>query len=256
MAGYSLADKRVWITGASYGIGRHLALELTDRGVRLALSARSSEKLESVAEECGSPDPLVLPLDVTDRDANHRAVQQIDREFGGLDVAVFNAGTSEFVDTENFDAELFEKLYRVNVFGVVYGVEAVLPLFQRDGGGYLVGMSSSSAYLPLPRAEAYGSTKSAVKYLFESLRIDLSDRNVDVTVICPGFVDTPLTDKNDFPMPFLMQPEDAARRIANGMERKHHEIHFPSLFTYVLKCIGRIPSRLYTLLIRKTVGSQ
>jgi len=246
-------DRRVWITGASTGIGEAIAREMSQRGARVALSARSGARLAELVAELGPEKTLAVPLDVTDRDANHRAVATIREAWGGLDVALLNAGTCEYVDVQAFDATLFERTYRINLMGMVYGIEAALPELRRSKTPSLVGMSSTVAYAGLPRSEAYGSSKAAIRHLMESLRIDLYREGIHVAVICPGFVRTPLTDKNDFPMPMRVEADYAGRVIADGILRRRNEIHFPKSFSIPFKMLALLPASLWTLLGQRLI---
>ena len=222
----SVADRHVWVTGASTGIGRAVTIELARRGARVVASARNESALDTLARECGDR-VQALPLDVTDRQANRWAAEEISRRMGSLDIAFLNAGTCEYVDVASFDSALFERTIRSNFLSMVYGIEAVLPLLRQSPAPQLVGMSSTVAYRGLPRSEAYGASKAAIKNLFESLQIDLAREAFRVSVVCPGFVRTPLTDRNDFPMPFRIEADEAARRIVDGIEAGKPEIHFP-----------------------------
>lgn len=244
MAEGSLQGRRVWVTGASLGIGRAVAVELARRGARVVISARTESKLDEVLEECGDG-ALIAPLDVTDREANQRVVTRIQKELGGLDIAFLNAGTCEYVDPARFDASLFERQVQVNYLALVYGIEAVLPLLRESSHPHLVGMSSTVAYGAIPRAEAYGATKAAAKYTLETLRVTLKPEGIPVSVICPGFVRTPLTAKNDFPMPFMVEVDVAARIIVDGIVRKRREIHFPRRFSWAFKLLTKLPNPLY-----------
>jgi NAD(P)-dependent dehydrogenase (short-subunit alcohol dehydrogenase family) len=250
----SLKNVRVWITGASSGIGRAVAIELARRGCRIALSARSREPLDRLAHEIGNG-AISIPIDVTGREANLRAAAEIESRFGGLDIAFFNAGSCEYVETAKFDSAVFERMMRLNFLSMVYGIEAALPLLRRSPRPQIVGMSSAAAYRGLPRAEAYGASKAAARHMLQSLRLDLAPAKIRVTIVCPGFVRTPLTDKNDFSMPMLVEPVSAARRIADGIERLQHEIHFPKLFTGALKILSLMPSPLYARLAQRIVRS-
>lgn len=252
MTRHDLAQRRVWITGASSGIGRAMAQEFARRGSRLALSGRNEAALAEVVQACGgSPRALAVPFDVTDRRANHAAVETISRELGGLDIAVFNAGTCEYLDVRHFDSGIFERTFQINVISMAYGIEAALPLLRASPHPHLVGMSSTVAYGGLPRAEAYGASKAAIRWMLESLRIDLMPERIFVSVICPGFVRTPLTDRNDFAMPALLEPEDAARRIVDGIERCRAEIHFPKRFSVPFKLLALLPTGLYSRLVSR-----
>jgi len=250
--GRAFQDRVVWLTGASKGIGRALALELAARGARLALSARTAPELDALVQHIGGERAAAFPLDVTDRAATHDTVAAIEQRFGGVDVAVLNAGTAEYVDVHHFDAGVFERMMRINVLSVAYGVEAVLPLLRRAPQPHLVGVSSAVAYAGLPKAEAYGASKAAVRNMLQGLRIHLRAEGIAVSVVCPGFVRTPLTDLNDFPMPLRIEAERAARLMADGMARRAQEIHFPKLFTLTYRCLAVLPAPLYTRLLAFT----
>lgn len=253
MSRLSVKGRRVWVTGASAGIGRAVTLELVRRGATVVASARNEQALTELARECGNDRVVVLPFDVTDRSANQRAADEIRRCLGGLDMAFFNAGTCEYVDVTKFDSALFERTMQTNFLSMVYGLEAILPLLRQSPAPQLVGMSSTMAYGGLPRSEAYGASKAAIKNLFESLQIDLLHEGISVSVVCPGFVRTPLTDRNDFPMPFRIEADEAARRIVDGIEAKKPEIHFPKRFSLLFKFLTLLPSRLYIRLCAKMV---
>lgn len=246
-------NKTIWLTGASKGIGRALALELAERGAKLALSARNEKELEQLANEMGNQPTLILPMDVTEHAANIAAVTKIMHEWGQLDIAIFNAGNAEYVDVQHFDSALFERSMLTNFQSMVYGIEAALPLLRQSSAPHIVGMSSTAAYGGLPRSEAYGASKAAIRNMLEGLRISLSPENIDVSVICPGFVRTPLTDKNDFPMPMIIEADTAAKIIADGISNRVEEIHFPKMFSLMLKFFSSLPSPMYTRLIRKMV---
>ncbi|MBB3191697.1 SDR family NAD(P)-dependent oxidoreductase [Halomonas cerina] len=241
MAAYT--TQRIWLTGATSGIGRALAERLLDQGHRVALSARRPEALADLAGD--RDNALPLPLDVTDRQTVLAAGRRLEARFGGLDLVILNAGTCEYLDARHFDVELVERVFAPNVFGVLYGIEAALPLLRRaraEGGRpLLAATSSASAYLALPRAEAYGASKAALSHFLESLRLDLAGEGIDVSIIHPGFVKTPLTDRNDFPMPMRVSVEQAAEAILAGLTAHRLDIHFPRRFTLLLKLLGVLP---------------
>jgi NAD(P)-dependent dehydrogenase (short-subunit alcohol dehydrogenase family) len=243
------------VTGASAGIGRAVAVELARRGATVVASARNEGALRQLVAECGGERIVPLPLDVTDRDATLRAVDTIRQRLGGLDIAFFNAGTCEYVDARKFDSTVFERTMQTNFLSMVYGIEAVLPLLRASRGAQLVGMSSTVAYRGLPRAEAYGASKAAIKQLLESLDLDLMRDGIAVSVVCPGFVRTPLTDRNDFPMPFRIEADEAARRIVDGIEARVPEIHFPKRFSLLLKLVALLPHRLYVMVCARIMRS-
>ncbi|WP_416138274.1 SDR family NAD(P)-dependent oxidoreductase [Halomonas sp. HK25] len=238
--------QRIWLTGATSGIGRALAERLLADGHRVALSARGEAELETLA--AGRDNALLLPLDVSDRKAVAHAGERIAADFGGLDLALLNAGTCEYLDAGRFDVDLVERVFAPNFFGAVYCIDAALPLLRRaraEGGRpLLAATSSAAAYLPLPRAEAYGASKAALSHFLESLRLDLHAEGIGVSLIHPGFVKTPLTDRNDFAMPMRVGVEQAAEAILEGLSRRRLDIHFPRRFTLLLRLMGILPPAL------------
>jgi short-subunit dehydrogenase len=224
---------RIWITGASTGIGAATARELVRRGHTLFLTARSADKLAELPGEA-------KPGDVTDREAMHRIADEIQP----LDVALLNAGTYVPVDPRAFDADVFRRHLDVNVMGTVHCVEAVLPAMLAAGRGRIAVVASVTGYAALPRAAAYGATKAFLISMGDSLRADLAGTGVEVTVVNPGFVRTPLTDQNEFNMPFRIEPEHAARVIADGLEAGKPEISFPLPMALAMKLLGSLPGAL------------
>ncbi len=247
-----LTGRRIWVTGASSGIGRALAVALAQRRNTVIISGRNRERLEATRSEC--PEQMMcLPFDVASRDATENAARKIRAELEGLDIAILNAGTCEYVDVRKLDVELIRRVTEINYLGFVYGVGAALPLLRDGNEPYLVGMSSTVAYTGLPTAEAYGSTKAAIRHFLQALRVDLLREGIDVSIICPGFVKTPLTDLNEFPMPMRITSEEAAKRIIRGMQRRSHEIRFPTLFANALRLLAILPSRCRTKILAKTM---
>ncbi len=242
------SNRRVWITGASSGIGKALALELSREGARIVVSGRNAERLAEVSKACAG-EVWVLPFDAADRKATCEAAREVDHAWGGMDTVVLNAGICEYIDLPAFDATSVQRVMDVNFMGIVYGIEAILPLLRKGHLPHLVGMSSTVAYTGLPRAEAYGASKAAIRYLLQALRIDLLAEKIDVSIICPGFVQTPLTDLNDFPMPMRISAEESAKRIRKGLERRAHEIRYPTCFALILRTLAVLPSRLRTRLL-------
>ena len=246
-------NKRVWVTGASSGIGKAVAIELVKRGARVAISARNELALKTIAREIGEDKTLVIPMDVTDKEQNAEAVKRIEEVWGGLDIAFFNAGTAEYVDIKNFDSSVFERTMKTNFMSMVYGIEAVLPLMRYSTTAQLGGMSSTVSFAGVPRAEAYGASKAAVRNMMQGLRIHLVQENIKVFTVCPGFVRTPLTDKNDFPMPMRIEVDVAAKIIVDGIQKGTEEIHFPKLFSWMYKFLSYLPAGIYTRLMLNTV---
>jgi short-subunit dehydrogenase len=246
-------SRAVWITGASSGIGRELALQLARRGDRVAVSARRAGELQKLAAEAAAGRILPYPVDVGDATAMARAADEIEAALGPLDLAVFNAGTHAPVEIERFSAAPFRLLMEINYMGAVNGLAAVVPRFVARRAGHVAVVSSVAGYRGLPSASAYGPTKAALINLCESLKPDLDRYGVTISVINPGFVRTPLTDLNSFPMPFLMEPDAAARRIVAGLDKGAFEITFPRRFTFMLKVARMLPYALYFRLVKRAI---
>ena len=233
-------SRRIWLTGASSGIGHALAIELLQQGHRLALSARSKEPLQALAEQFPAQ-VLVVNGDLTDAEQVQRIGDRILREWGALDSAILNAGNCEYVEVSQFEAAMVERVLRANLLSAAYCIEAALPLLRRGNAAQLVAVGSSVTYTALPRAEAYGASKAGLRYLMETLRIDLASEDIAVTLVSPGFVDTPLTQKNDFPMPWRVSAQRAAQIIARRLPARPYEIAFPLPFIAVLRLLGALP---------------
>ncbi len=240
--------KVAWITGASTGIGRELALRLSASGVKVAASARSADKLASLGTSV-----LAVPLDVTDAAACREAVNRIERELGPIDLAVLGAGTYAPVSVDKLDPALFARMMDTNYMGVVNCVSALAPRMTARGQGHLSWIASVAGYMGLPKAAAYGPTKAALINLAESLYPEMKLTGVKVSVINPGFVETPLTAQNDFEMPFLMKPEEAARRTLDGLRAGHFEIAYPRRFVAILKSVRALPYPAFFRLITRAV---
>ncbi|WP_415754749.1 SDR family NAD(P)-dependent oxidoreductase [Pseudomonas leptonychotis] len=235
--------RRIWLTGASSGIGAALAEQLLQQGHRLALSARTLEPLQALAKRYPQQ-VLVVAGDLSDADEVRTIGEHITQVWGALDCAILNAGTCEYVEVSTFEAAMIERVMRANLFTASYCIEAALPLLRLGNRPHLVGVGSSVTFMPLPRAEAYGASKAAMRYLMETLRIDLRAENIAVTLVSPGFVDTPLTQKNDFAMPMRWPVDKAARYIAERLAGQPFEIAFPGPFIAILKLLGCLPKRL------------
>jgi len=237
----------VWITGASSGIGEALARELTGRGARVAITARRGDRLDEIAGDR----MLAVPADVTDLGAMRAAAARVEQELGPIDLAVLNAGTWKQMDVTAWDTELFRRHVETNLMGMVHGIDAVLPGMRRRRGGVIAGVSSVAGYRGWPSSEAYGSTKAAEINLLESLRIDLLPLDIKVLTVCPGFVRSDLTAENTFRMPFLIDPPDAAARIADGIAREKAEIVFPLPMMMLMKATRLVPVRPWTALMSR-----
>ena len=235
--------RRIWLTGASSGIGAHLAEALLQGGACVALSARTVAPLQAVSDRY--PDQVLLvPGDLTDSLQVREIGKRIAQAWGAVDTVILNAGTCEYVDAQHFDAALIERVVRTNLLASSYCLESALPLLRQGVEPHVVAVVSSVTYWPLPRAEAYGASKAGLRYLLESLRIDLAHEGIDVTLVSPGFVDTPLTAKNDFPMPMRWSAEKAAQHICKRLEKRQLEIAFPMLFIATLRLMACLPKRL------------
>ncbi|MCX7153707.1 MAG: SDR family NAD(P)-dependent oxidoreductase [Proteobacteria bacterium] len=244
--------RRVWLVGASTGIGAALAALLLERGARVALSSRSRDALDALAAE--QANALVLPADVTDAGALAAAHAQILAAWGGVDLAVFNAGTHSPVRAWELDLAQAKTLIDTNLMGVLNGLAAALPDMLAQKSGAVAVVASVAGYSGLPTSLIYGATKAALINLAETLYLDLAPKGLGVHLICPGFVETPLTAKNQFAMPALIPAAEAAREIVAGLARGEFEIHFPKRFTRVVKFLRLLPYRWYFWLVHKGTG--
>ena len=246
--------KRVWITGASSGIGAAVARELASQGAHVALSARSGDTLHAIVGSLPGGPHLALPLDTRDAAAATAAVQRIVKELGGVDLALLAAGTYQPMRGYDIDLEAARGLLDVNLMGTLNCLASVVPSMLTAGTGQLAIVASVAGYRGLPKAAIYGPSKAALINLAETLRLDLGPRGIKVQLINPGFVKTPLTEQNDFKMPALITPEQAAKAIVTGLRGSRFEIHFPKRFTRLLKFLRLLPYGLYFPLIRRITG--
>ena len=235
--------KRVWLIGASTGIGEALARLLDQLGCKQMLSARSGDKLASLAGELKHA--TALPMDITDQPAVEEAFESVVSALGGIDLVVFMAGTYSEMSVKAFDLQKVRQQIDVNLNGTMGVLSKVLPRMIEQHAGHLAIVSSVAGYRGLPNSLAYGPTKAALINLAEALHLELKPHNVGVSVINPGFVDTPLTQKNTFPMPFLITADKAAQEIVDGLEKGQFEIHFPKAFTRSLRMLRVLPYSLY-----------
>jgi len=254
-----LADwsgRTAWLVGASTGIGRATAARLHALGARVVVSARSAASLEAFT--LAHPGSEAIALDATDREALHAAAAGVVARHGRLDLVVYCAGTYAPMRATEFNLEVALQHQQVNYVGALYLLDAVLPhlLTQaRTGqGGHLSLVSSVAGYRGLPKSLAYGPTKAALTHLAQTLYLDLHPLGLGVSVVNPGFVQTPLTAQNEFHMPALITPEQAAEEMLQGWRRGEFEIHFPKRFTRVLKALGLLPDRPYFAAVRRATG--
>ena len=251
---------RVWITGAGKGIGRAVAWEYAAHGWTVAVSARTAADLDALVQEAAAanvPGKIVAyPADVTDQDAMKRAFKAIEHEMGPLDDVIFNAGTHLPNNVESFSVAPFRTLMEINFLGVVNGLSAVIPAFVSRGSGHIGVVASVAGYGGLPLASAYGASKAALINMCEALRPELQAAGVVLSVINPGFVRTPLTNKNTFAMPFRIEANVAARHIYKGMRRGKFEIAFPWIFVTLLKILGMLPYAVYFGVTRRIIAAK
>ena len=220
------------ITGATSGIGMQLAKDYLAKDQHVYAVGRDYEALAELKSLGATP----IELDLMDREAVIAAFEKLDT----IDLAICCAGACEYLDMPNFDSESFMKVMSINMGTLSHAIEGVLPKLIASKGR-LVGLGSASAYVPFARAEAYGSSKAAIHYLMKTLQISLAPFDVAVSLVVPGFVDTPMTEQNDFPMPFLQTPQQASQAIRDGIEAEHEVIEFPRKLTLPLKTLGTLP---------------
>ncbi len=236
----------VWVTGASSGIGEALAYRLAKQGFHVAASARSAYKLLQMASgNYGAGSIRAFPLDVTDAEAIAEVVDRIRVEFGRIDIAVLNAGTYLPEDTVDLDVEMVRRQFDINVFSVLNCMSVLFPEMRTNGKGHIAIVSSVAGYRGLPHSAAYSATKAALIALAESLQSLYAQHKVKLQIINPGFVRTPLTAKNTFPMPFLITAEKAADIIARGLTSNRFEIVFPWPMAILMKIVRMLPYALF-----------
>jgi len=235
--------KTAWITGASSGIGRALAARLAEQGVRVAASARNAAKLEELRSSHSGI--LAVPLDVTHRDDVRAAFVRLEAELGAIDLAVLNAGIWQPMSVSAFDAGKSAESMTVNYLGIANALEQLIPPMIERRSGHIALVSSVAGYRGLPKAAAYAPTKAAVISLAEVLRLELSRHGITVSLVNPGFVETPMTSVNDFPMPYIVPVDEAADRIIRGLAARKYEIAFPWQLVASLKLLRILPNALY-----------
>lgn len=245
---------RVWVIGASSGIGAALARALLASGARVALSARNAEALAAVASGTKAGQVLVLPLDVTREEQLSAALDSIEADWSGLDLAVILAGSHRSVRAWQLSAAEARLLVETNLLGAMNACAVVVPHLVKKGSGGIAVVSSVAGYGGLPTSLVYGATKAALINFTETLYLDLAPRGISVYLVNPGFVRTPLTDKNEFTMPALISAEEAAREMMRGFVAGRFEIHFPKRFTLWLKFLKLLPYRLYFRAVHKFTG--
>ena len=243
--------KSVWLVGASSGIGRATASALHAQGAKVFVSARNRQALDTFVAE--HPGAVAVAVDAGDAASVDKASELV-LDHGPLDLLLYCAGYYKEMRATEFDLKEMLKHQQVNYVGALYVLNAVLPHFAARKAGHISLISSVAGYRGLPKSLAYGPTKAALINLAETLYVDLQDRRVGVSLICPGFVETPLTAQNKFTMPGLIKPEQAAQEILRGWQRGEFEIHFPKRFTLWMKALSLLPNALYFPLVRKFTG--
>lgn len=243
-------EKTVLITGASSGIGKALAIELSKLNCRLVLTARRDNLIRDYKDELEVEDNnlLILKNDVSDKVSCAESYGKIVEEFGSVDVAILNAGMGRTMKVEEYNSRHAENIIGTNFMGIIYWVEQLVPDFIKRKTGIIAGVSSMADNRGYSGSGFYSASKAAATIYLEGLRIELYKHNVRVITIRPGFVKTPMTAKNNFEMPFLMSPEKSAKYIAKGIEKEKRVIQFPSAMVLITTLVGLIPGRIYELL--------
>ena len=250
-----MTNKTIWITGGSTGIGKALAIKFANNGWNVAVSARRAELLNELSNSYENISGF--PLDVTDKEKCKEVFNEIKNKYENIDICFFSTGTWDPKKEKDIDVEQMENVFKVNFFGTVNSIKAVEQYFRDKKNGIITIVSSIAGYRGLPNSTGYGPSKSALNNLTESLYFDLKRYNVRVCLVSPGFIKTPMTDKNDFKMPFLKTPEYAADKIYDGLVNKNvFEIHFPKSLTVILKILSFLPSKIYFGLIGKMTKYQ
>ncbi|MDA9650936.1 SDR family NAD(P)-dependent oxidoreductase [Candidatus Pelagibacter sp.] len=247
--------KTIWITGGSTGIGKALAIKFSNEGWNVAISARRIELLNEISNQ--HENITAFPLDVTDKIKCEEVFDQIKSKYNNVDICFFSTGTWNPKKEKDIDIEQIEEVFKVNFFGTVNSIKAVEQFFKNQKSGIITIVSSIAGYRGLPNSTGYGPSKSALNNLAESLYFDFKRFNIRVCLVSPGFIKTPMTDKNDFKMPFLKTPEYAANKIYDGLINKDNfEIHFPKVLTVILKILSFLPSKIYFGLVGKLTKHQ
>ncbi len=256
MSYIELRDKTIWITGASSGIGYELALQLADQGNFVIASARNQEQLASLVAH--SPKRIVaLPADISDSTTRPLIKDKLSEITDSIDILIMSAGVVGYDDNLLFSDEMYQYVFGANFFGLVNTMAIARPFLDKSQQrAYVVGVSSMSMMIAFPRAQAYGASKAAADYFLHSLCIDLPQRHYDVSIVRPGFIKTTMTDENDFPMPFLMTAEVAAKRIISGMKKRKRLIEFPRRLGWLIRVISWFPSLWYGIIGPKSSRNQ
>ena len=247
--------KTIWITGGSTGIGKALAIKFANKGWNVAISARRENLLQEISNS--HENIHGFPVDVTDKIKCKQTFEQIKNKFENIDICFFSTGTWDPKKEKDIDVEQIENVFKVNFFGTLNSNKAVQEYYKNRKMGTITIVSSIAGYRGLPNSTGYGPSKSALNNLAESLYFDFKRSNVRVCLVSPGFIKTPMTDKNDFKMPFLKTTKYAAEKIYYGLVNKNiFEIHFPKSLTLILKILSFLPSSIYFSLVGKMTKYQ
>ena len=243
-------DKKIWITGASSGIGRSLAIKFANEGWKVAASARRENLLKELSNKY--PNIESFPLDVTNINKCNSVFKEIIEKFENIEICVFGTGIHDPESEKEFNLDKIKKIMEVNFFGVMNSINSVYSYYNEKKSGQISVISSVAGYRGLPAAGAYCASKSALTSFTESLYFEMKRKNVRVTLISPGFIKTPMTDQNDFSMPMIKSPEFAAEQIYLGLiKKKGFEIHFPKAFTFIMKILRILPNNVYFKIMEK-----
>ena len=246
-----MVNKKIWITGASSGIGKALAEKFALEGWKVAISARRKEILDQMAKDTNISS---YPLDVTDKDQVDAVFKKIINDFGSLDLCVFSSGTYDPKLEKEINIQQNKFVMETNFFGVLHCIKSVEQYFKDKKDGHVSIVSSVAAYRGLPNSSGYGPSKAALTNLTESLYFDFKKYNVRISLVSPGFIKTALTAKNEFPMPFIKSPKFAAEKMFKGLTKsKAFETHFPKELTFFLKFLRVLPYKMYLFMIDKLV---
>ncbi|WP_196258482.1 SDR family NAD(P)-dependent oxidoreductase [Pelagibacterium limicola] len=247
-----MTGRVAWIVGGGTGIGAETAKGLVARGWTVAVSGRRSAPLAALHRSHGAHP---FPLDVADREAVSATVEGIIAELGRIDLMIFSVARKETVSPGTYDYDAYARIIDTNLLGAMRVIDPVVAQMRRQGGGEIVLVASVAGYFGLPRSAAYSSGKAAMIALAETMRTELAPDGISVRVVCPGFVKTDFTARNNFPMPFLIEADDAGRRIVSGLlDSKRFEIAFPRRFVLILKAIRMLPYPLFFRIMRKLAG--
>ena len=244
-------NQNIWIIGASTGIGKEITLYLSKNGANIIVSARSEKPLQDIVRQTKGQNDLALPLDVQSANEVKKAVTKLTKKYDTIDRVIFMAGIYEPTACNQIDIEKAKQIIDVNLTGAVNIVHYCLPFLEKQNKSQLVLCASVAGYSGLPNGQPYSATKAAVLNLAESLKTEYLNSTLDIKVINPGFVKTRLTDKNKFKMPFIIEPEEAAKEICRKLDSKSFEIHFPKKLSILLKFLRLLPYSLYFWLVSK-----